>query len=309
MNAWRRTSKGDNSMPNEVATLSQDRLQAESRRWWETNPMSYDWHKTLQAQEGSREFYEEVDRRFFSSSSFYRGSRPFQRYIPFDHLRGKRVLEIGCGLGSHAKLLSEAGCRLTCIDLTEKAVANTTRRLEHWGLPADVRRMDAEQMEFPDGEFDLVWSWGVIHHSANTDQIIRQVHRVLRPGGEFRVMVYHRRSVSGLYCLLRGVLSGKIFKGMSVQEVLSFYTDGYMARFYTRREWADLLASCGFSQVETSVLGQKSELIPLPGRGAFGRVKQATLRAIPDWAAESALGVGGYFLFATARKGNAQRIV
>jgi SAM-dependent methyltransferase len=286
--------------------IPEARTQVESRRWWETNPMSYDWHKTIRAPEGSRDFYQEIDRRFFSSSSFYRGAppftRPFERWIPFDRLSGRRVLEIGCGLGAHAQLLCEAGCNLTCIDLTERAVENTRRRLALWGLPADVRRMDAEQMDFQDGEFDFVWSWGVIHHSADTDRILQQVHRVLKPGGEFRFMVYHRRSLSGLYCLGRGLLSGRFFKGMSARQVLSFYTDGYLARFYTRRELRDLLLRCGFSRIETRILGQKSELLPLPGKGALGSLKRALLRMVPDALAERALSVAGYFLFAVAHK-------
>ena len=290
-------------LPNRIESTTHDLLQAESKGWWEANPMSYDWHKTLQPSEGTREFYEEVDRRFFSSSPSYRGKRPFDRWIPLDQIRGKRVLEIGCGLGTHAQLLSEAGCELTCIDLTDKAVENTRLRLHLRGLRADIRRMDAETMDFADGEFDLVWSWGVIHHSSDTERIIRQVFRVLKPGGEFRLMVYHRRSLSGLYCLVRGLLAGKFFKGMSAQEVLSFYTDGYLARFYTRRELRALLMRCGFSlEIETHVLGQKSELLPLPGKGASGRVKRALLRCIPDRLAESVLSVAGYFLFATARK-------
>jgi 2-polyprenyl-3-methyl-5-hydroxy-6-metoxy-1,4-benzoquinol methylase len=294
-------------MPKRIEAMPHDHLQTESRRWWETNPMSYDWNKTIVAPEGTLEFYEEIDRRFFNSSSFYRGQQPFERWIPFDRLRGKRVLEIGCGLGAHAELLSEAGCNLTCIDLTEKAVENTRRRLELRRLHADVRRMDAEQMDFPDHEFDFVWSWGVIHHSADTEKIIQHVHRVLKPGGEFRFMVYHRRSLSGLYCLVRGFLTGKFFKGMSVQDVLNFYSDGYLARFYTRRELQEILARCGLSPVETRVLGQKSELLPLPGKGASGRLKRALLRAIPDGLAEDALSAVGYFLFMIARRNAAGR--
>lgn len=294
-------------MPSHIETTPSSHLQAESKGWWETNPMSYDWHRTLRAAEGTREFYEEIDRRFFASSSFYRGNRPFEKWIPFDHIKGKRVLEVGCGLGAHAQLLSEAGCHLTCIDLTQKAVQSTRRRLELQGLHADVRQMDAEKMEFPDGEFDFVWSWGVIHHSANTGRIVQQIFRVLKPGGEFRLMVYHRRSLSGLYCLVRGFLSGKFFKGMSAHEVLSFYTDGYMARFYTRRELREFLARCDFSHVETSVLGQKSELVPLPGRGASGKLKRAILRGFPDAIAEPILSVAGYFLFAVGQKNVQER--
>jgi len=268
--------------------------------------MSYDWHKTIIPAEGTREFYEEIDRRFFSSSSFYRdpliSARRFQRWIPFDLLRGKRVLEIGCGLGSHAQLMSEAGCNLTCIDLTDRAVENTRRRLDLCGLPADVRRMDAEKMGFADGEFDFVWSWGVIHHSAHTERILEQVYRVLKPGGEFRFMVYHRPSLSGLYSLGRGFFAGKFFQGMSAAQVLSFYTDGYLARFYTRRELRDFLLRFGFARIETRVLGQKTELLPLSGKGAVGSLKRVLLRAIPDRVAEQVLSAAGYFLFAVAHK-------
>jgi 2-polyprenyl-3-methyl-5-hydroxy-6-metoxy-1,4-benzoquinol methylase len=289
-------------MPKRAKTLSHDQLQTASKGWWETNPMSYDWHRTLGAPEGTREFYDEIDRRFFTSSTFYQGQRPFEKWIPFDQLKGKRVLEIGCGLGSHAQLLSEAECDLTCIDLTEKGVTNTRQRLNLRGLRADIRQMDAEHMNFPDADFDFVWSWGVIHHSADTERIIRNVFRVLKPGGEFRFMVYHRRSISGLYCLARGFFAGQFFKGMSVQQVLSTYTDGYMAHFYTRRELSELLMRCGFSKVDTKVMGQKSELLPLPGKGVSGRVKHALLRILPDWVAERTLSAAGYFLFAIARK-------
>ena len=287
-------------------TIPEARAQTESRRWWDANPMSYDWHKTIVPTEGTREFYEEIDRRFFSSSSFYRdpliSARRFQRWIPFDLLRGKRVLEIGCGLGSHAQLMSEAGCNLTCIDLTDRAVENTRRRLDLCGLPADVRRMDAEKMGFADGEFDFVWSWGVIHHSAHTERILEQVYRVLKPGGEFRFMVYHRPSLSGLYSLGRGFFAGKFFQGMSAAQVLSFYTDGYLARFYTRRELRDFLLRFGFARIETRVLGQKTELLPLSGKGAVGSLKRVLLRAIPDRVAEQVLSAAGYFLFAVAHK-------
>jgi hypothetical protein len=89
---------------------------------------------------------------------------------------------------------------------------------------------------------------------------------------------------------------------MSREEVLSYYTDGYMARFYTRHELRELLTHCGFSPVKICVLGQKSELIPLPGKGASGRLKQVLLRSLPDRLAERMLSVAGYFLFAAAQK-------
>jgi 2-polyprenyl-3-methyl-5-hydroxy-6-metoxy-1,4-benzoquinol methylase len=280
--------------------MTDEELLVNSREWWDANPMTYDWHKSIRPSEGTKEFYETIDERFFASSSFYRGTRPFERLIPFERLRGKRVLEIGCGIGSHARLLAQSGCHLTCIDLTSRAIENTRRRLQLWGLQADLRQMNAEELDFPDNYFDFVWSWGVIHHSPNTEQIARNVRRVLKPEGEFRLMVYHRRSLSGLYCLGRGLLSGKFSRGMSVEDVLSHYTDGFLAHFYTRSEFSDLLKRSGFAHTEMSVLGQKSELIPLPGKGAAGHLKQALLRALPDPIAEILLSQVGYFLFAIA---------
>ena len=288
---------------NKLLDLKSDaEVQEHNKLWWSRNPMSYDWHKTVTAPEGTREFFEEIDYRFFNASPFYEGERPFARLIPFERLKGKRVLEIGCGLGSHAQLFAEAGCYVTAMDLTEKAVELTQKRLCLKGLNADVRRMDAEEMEFQNGEFDFVWSWGVIHHSADPERIVRNVYRVLKAGGEFRLMVYHRRSLIALTSILRGFLSGKFFQGMALPAVLSSYTDGYMARFYARAELSKLLLRSGFSKVSTRLLGQKSELIPLPGRGLSGRFKSALLARFPNALAEPILSTVGGFIFATAVK-------
>ena len=277
-------------------------IQTHSKLWWETNPMSYDWRCTVPYEEGTAEYFDAIDQRFFLSSPSYRGARPFARLIPFEHLKGKRVLEIGCGLGAHAELLSRAGCRLSCIDLTERGVSMTRRRLALRGLTADVQRIDAEKMIFPDEEFDFVWSWGVIHHSSNTAGIVEQVHRVLKPHGEFRAMVYHRRSLWAFLSYIRGFLSGKYFKGMSGEEVLSAYTDGHLARYYTKAEFTALLARSGFSTIETRTLGQMSELLPIPGKGRSGRLKTVLLEKFPARLAEIMLSGIGSFLFAIARK-------
>jgi 2-polyprenyl-3-methyl-5-hydroxy-6-metoxy-1,4-benzoquinol methylase len=277
-------------------------LQKHNKLWWEQNPMSYDWHRTISLLEGTPEFFATIDTRFFNASPFFRGKRPFARLIPFADIRGKRVLEIGCGLGAHAQLLAEAGCCLTAIDITPRAVELTRKRLALNGITADVRLMDAEHMEFEDGEFDFIWSWGVIHHSANPERIMQEVHRVLRPSGEFRLMVYHQSSLIAYITAIRGILSGRFFESITMSDVLSFYSDGYIARYYTRAELSSMLLRSGFSTIEISVLGQKSELIPLPGTGSSGRLKSTLLSIFPDIAAELILSTVGSFLFATAVK-------
>lgn len=199
-------------------------------------------------------------------------------------------------------LLAEAGCDLAAIDLTPRAIEMTRRRLTQLELAADVQQMDAEHMEFDDAVFDFVWSWGVIHHSADPERILMEMLRVLKPSGEVRLMVYHRRSLNAWYFIARGILTGKFLRGMSPAGMVSHYSDGYVARSYTRGEFARLLRRCGFADVTTSVVGQTSEIVPLPGRGSFGGVKSALVSAIPDSLAESVLSRLGYFLFATARK-------
>jgi 2-polyprenyl-3-methyl-5-hydroxy-6-metoxy-1,4-benzoquinol methylase len=276
--------------------------QERSHNWWNQTPMSYDWRQKITAPEGSREFFEEADARFYASSPFYRGSQPYGRLIPFEGLRNKRVLEIGCGLGLHSQLIAQAGAKLTSIDLTPRAASLTRKRMALKGIDSDVRVMDAEAMEFEDNEFDFIWSWGVIHHSAQTERIVSEVFRVLRPGGEFRSMVYHKRSINALGMMTKGFLTGKFFKGMSLQDVFSHYSDGYIARFYTVGEFERMLTSNGFAVESTRIVGQKSELFPVPGYGVLGRVKYAVVPLIPNSMAEAALSFVGGFLFVCAEK-------
>lgn len=285
-------------------------LQERNRSWWERNAMNYDWQGTLKVPDGSREFYAEIDRRFFTSSPFYyrRGDdRPFADLIPFERLRGARVLEVGCGLGSHAQLLCEAGADLTAIDITERAVTQTRRRLELMGLRADVRQADAEHLPFEDNRFDFIWSWGVIHHSANTVAVLQEMQRVLKPGGEVRLMVYNLDSIEAWGKIVRGALTGKFFRGMSVLDVLTHYSDGYIARHYTGTSLSRLLVSSGFEEVSTRVLGQRSEMLPMPGVGPLSRLKQRALRLVPPHLTKAVLSRWGWFLFATARKARSGR--
>ncbi len=260
----------------------QGEWQRQNRSWWESNPMRYDWGGKISAAEFSREFYEEIDRRFFFDSSRYMPprERPFDEIIPFESLNKRDVLEIGVGNGSHAQLLAPHCQSYTGIDLTEYAVKSTSKRFEAFGLKGVIRQMDAEKLDFPDGSFDFIWTWGVIHHSANTGQILAEMNRVLRPGGRATIMVYHR---SFLYHyittgLFRGILQGGFFKGRTLHELEQLHTDGAIARFYTPDEWAELVQSRGFEVERTLIKGQKSEVFLLPA----SKLKDALMSLTPN---------------------------
>ena len=149
------------------------RLQSEVKRWWENNPMTYDWKGNSPYQVGSQEFFWEVDRRFWKAAWFGHEAtnEPFSRLISYVRLEGKSVLEIGCGAGSLTERLARHSKYVTAIDLTKSAVDLTRRRFALHGLHGNILQMNGENLGFPDEAFDFVWSWGVIHHSSNTEQV------------------------------------------------------------------------------------------------------------------------------------------
>jgi ubiquinone/menaquinone biosynthesis C-methylase UbiE len=106
------------------------------------------------------------------------------------------VLEIGCGCGSEAERFARAGAHYTAVDLTNAAVSITRRRLQLAHLDGCFVQGDAERLPFPDGSFDLVYSHGVLHHTPDTPLAIREVQRVLAPGGRAIVMLYYRDSLN-----------------------------------------------------------------------------------------------------------------
>jgi 2-polyprenyl-3-methyl-5-hydroxy-6-metoxy-1,4-benzoquinol methylase len=87
--------------------------------------------------------------------------------------RGQRVLEIGCGMGAVAATMAQQGLDVTAIDITPTAVRMTRQRFTLMGLDGNILQADAERLPFRDASFDLVWAWGVIHHTANMAQAVQ----------------------------------------------------------------------------------------------------------------------------------------
>ena len=144
-------------------------------------------------------------------------------FAEFDSASGRRVLEIGVGMGSDFLRWVRAGADATGVDLTERAVAITGKRLEENGLAASVQVADAESLPFEDAQFDIVYSWGVLHHTPNPRRALQEAQRVLAPNGQLKVMLYHRRSWVGVaawarFCLLRGRVRTGLGDGIAHME-------------------------------------------------------------------------------------------
>lgn len=271
-------------------------VQSANQQWWTDHTMSYDWNDRIERERFSGPWFDAADQRFIHGARLFAHDRqPFDLIIPFDRLRGKRVLEIGCGMGLHSELIARAGADLTSIDLSPTSVEATSRRFALKGLTGDVRQMDAEKLDFPDAAFDLVWSWGVIHHSAHTGRVVREIHRVLKPGGECRVMVYNLAGMPA-YITMMLDYSRRFWRGRTLDECLWSVTDGFTARYYSRDMLADLFNTF-FDEVSVDTYGQDADAVPLPAR-----LRRIALRFVPQSRQRELVRRRGAFLFVTAAK-------
>jgi ubiquinone/menaquinone biosynthesis C-methylase UbiE len=124
--------------------------------------------------------------------------RSHRHLIPWIHSMqpGKTVLEIGCGIGLDCYEMNRHGMRVTAIDLTDVAIETVKKRFEENKLEGDFRAANAEELPFLDNHFDYVYSFGVLHHAADTEKCIDEVYRVVKPGGTAMIMLYHRISLN-----------------------------------------------------------------------------------------------------------------
>ena len=133
--------------------------------------------------------------------------RSHRHLLPWIHSMqpGRSVLEIGCGIGMDSYQIARHGLQVTGIDLTQVAIDTARSRFAREGIAGRFETGNAEALQFPDGQFDYVYSFGVLHHVADTEQAIREIWRVLKPDGEARIMLYHRRSLNELVHRMTGI--------------------------------------------------------------------------------------------------------
>ena len=222
---------------------------------------------------------------------------------------GKRVLEIGTGVGTDARQIIGKGGRYTGINIDRGSTAATATALRAFSLPGIGMLGDATSLDFADDTFDVVYSFGVLHHIPEAAKAVAEIHRVLKPAGELLVMLYNRTSINyvveimflrklglrvlsvpGAIALLRrmGFPSQKLerhkelnkhLRSMSDQEWLSRNTDGPdnpYSRVYDANEAAELLKAFRIENNESYFFdhrhwGPLGSLVPRKLRGVMGR--------------------------------------
>jgi len=176
-------------------------------------------------------------------------------FAQFSSARGVRVLEVGVGMGADYLEWLKAGALARGVDFSAASIEKARRRCELAGLESDLRVADAEQLPFPDNSFGVVYSYGVMHHSPNTAQCVREAWRVLKPGGQARIMVYHHPSITGAMLWLRyGFLRGK-----SLRQCVFDHLESPGTKTYSEEEALQLFD--GFRDVKMQVVFSPGDLL------------------------------------------------
>ena len=224
---------------------------------------------------GSKEYFDEVEaRKYFVESHI-------PRFAEFERWRGKRILEIGCGIGTDTMNFARAGAEVTAVDLSDKSLEVARQRAGVYGL-SNIRfcHGNAEELSsfLPIEPYDLIYSFGVIHHTPHPERVIEQLHCYSRPGTILKVMVYHRYSWKALEILFRGG-HGAFWK---FSELLERHSEAQIGSpvtcSYTRRTVCELLR--GFRVDSVSI----EHIFPyrIPDYVQYRYVKRWYFRVLPD---------------------------
>ncbi len=204
---------------------------------------------------GSRAYFEDLLRGRDEYAAWLHDS------LGYRDTAGLDVLDVGNGQGIDLYHYGAAGARTTGIDLTPRHCELAREHLAAMGLEAEVVNGDAERMPFDDASFDRVSSNGVLHHTPDLPAALREVRRVLRPGGEARIIVYNRSSLHYWLnqVLLQGIIRRQLFEERSMAGVLSRGVEVSsidarpLVRVYSPRQMRRLMTDAGFADASTTV--------------------------------------------------------
>jgi 2-polyprenyl-3-methyl-5-hydroxy-6-metoxy-1,4-benzoquinol methylase len=218
-----------------------DKTVADVQRYWDARPCNIR-HSTKPV--GSKEYFDEVEARKY----FVEPHIP--AFVDFGRWRGKRVLEVGCGIGTDSINFARAGAELTAVELSNESLGIAAQRAEVMGVADRIRFVQANAEELTatlsDGPYDLVYSFGVIHHTPRPDRALAEMRALTTAGGTLKLMVYHRLSWKVL-AIVAGEGKGRFWKTDELVAENSEAQTGCPVTFsYTRGEARELVEGSGF---------------------------------------------------------------
>jgi ubiquinone/menaquinone biosynthesis C-methylase UbiE len=221
-----------------------DKTIADVQQYWDARPCNIR-HSTKPV--GSKEYFDEVeDRKYLVEPHI-------PAFAEFDRWKGKRVLEVGCGIGTDSINFARAGAELTAVELSSESLRIAEQRADVMGVADRIRFVQANAEELTatlsDEPYDLVYSFGVIHHTPRPDRALAEMRALTAPGGTLKLMIYHRRSWK-VFWIVAAQGRGRFWKTDELVAENSEAQTGCPVTFsYTRSEARALVESGGF-QVE-----------------------------------------------------------
>jgi ubiquinone/menaquinone biosynthesis C-methylase UbiE len=264
----------------------------EVREYWNRRPCNIR-HST--AEIGTKDYFEQVEARKYMVESH------IPAFADFSAWKGKKVLEIGCGIGTDTMNFARAGAQVTAVDLSSESLKLAKQRAEVFGLSDRINfyEANAERLsEFiPVEKYDLIYSFGVIHHSPHPEEIIKQIREnFVKEGTTLKLMVYYRYSWKVLWMLL--LEKGKFWK---LDEIIAKHSEAQtgcpVTYSYTKKTIKELIGT-GFKVEDAFV----EHIFPyqIPKYVKYEYVREWYWRIMPESVFRKFERTFGWHLCATA---------
>jgi SAM-dependent methyltransferase len=245
---------------------------------------------------GSVEYFNEVEHRKYMVEPHIPGFAEFERW------RGKKVLEIGCGIGTDTINFARHGAQVTAVDLSDQSLELARKRAQIFGLEDRIRffQADAEHLteSVPVEPYDLIYSFGVIHHTPRPERVIEQIRRYLKPTTTVKIMVYYRWSWK-VFWILFTYGKGKFWRlDQLIAENSEAQTGCPVTYAYSRPQGRRLLEAQGLRVTQALV----DHIFPyrIPDYVQYRYVKVWYFRWMPAWLFRSLSNLAGWHLCMTA---------
>jgi 2-polyprenyl-3-methyl-5-hydroxy-6-metoxy-1,4-benzoquinol methylase len=228
----------------DFAQVTVDQVQ----RYWDQRPCNI---RHSPKPVGSREYFDEVEARKYLVEPH------IPRFAEFERWRGKKVLEIGCGIGTDTINFARHGAEVTAVDLSAQSLEVARKRADVFGLSDRIRFFHGSAEDLasivPPQPYDLIYTFGVIHHTPHPERVVEQMRGFARPGTTIKIMVYNKLSWK-VFWILMGYGKGQFWR---LNELVATHSEAQtgcpVTYTYTRAEARALIEHSGFRMTDAFV--------------------------------------------------------
>lgn len=211
---------------------------SEIQQFWEEGPPGQRYGDS----EELKQYFKQISKERYKREPY------IDKFADFREHSNDKVLEIGIGDGSDFQRWIECGADVTGIDFSSEAIKLARKRTETFGLndkDFNIMQSDAERLPFKSDTFDVVYSWGVLHHTSDTRKALTESFRILKKGGTLKMMVYGLPSWVGLMLQIRyGIMRGRLL--YTQKEALWNNLESMGTEGFTDEKLENMVENAGF---------------------------------------------------------------